>query len=139
MNYYQFFYTDEKVTCTLIISAIEHIKQITPALVIGTNFGRIFIVSLFQKSEGNSNPIIAIDSHFGNQINGLFFASNKFLFSISEEGTLCITKISNPVINEHFTQLEKINSKVLPIQRKRFDRKIKGKAYFWLNFQYRNL
>jgi hypothetical protein len=88
VNYYQFFYKDEKVTCTLIITAIEHIKKITPALVIGTNYGRIFIVSLFQKAEGNMSPIIVIDSHFGNQITGLFFASNKFLFSISEEGTL---------------------------------------------------
>lgn len=88
VNYYQFFYKDEKVTCTLIITAIERIKKITPALVIGTNYGRIFIVSLFQKSEGNMNPIIVIDSHFGNQVTGLFFAGNKFLFSISEEGTL---------------------------------------------------
>jgi hypothetical protein len=88
VNYYQFFYKDERVTVTLIITAIEHLKKISPALVIGTNYGRIFIVSLFQKSEGNMSPIIVIDSHFGNQINGLFFANNKFLFSISEEGTL---------------------------------------------------
>lgn len=76
------------MTCTLIISAVEKIKSITPALVIGTNYGRIFIVSLFQKAEGNANPIIVLDSHFGNTITGLFFASNKYLFSISEEGTL---------------------------------------------------
>jgi len=126
VNYYQFFYSDEKVTCTLIISAIEHIKKITPALVIGTNYGRIFIVSLFQISEGDINPIIIIDSHFGNQVNGLFFANNKYLFSISEEGTLCITKISSHIINDHFHQLKEYRASISPIQRKRFDRKIKG-------------
>jgi len=88
INYYQFFYNDETVTCTMIINAIEHIKSITPALVIGTNYGRIFIVSLFQKSEGNVNPVVLLDCHFGNNITGLFFASNRFLFSISDEGTL---------------------------------------------------
>lgn len=88
INYYQFFYGDEKVTCTLVISAIEHIRSITPALVIGTNYGRVFIISLFQKSEGDINPVILLDSHFGNNITGLFFAGNRFLFSISEEGTV---------------------------------------------------
>lgn len=88
INYYQFFYKDERVTCTLIITAIEEFKVFTPALVIGTNYGRIFIVSLFQRSEGRANPVIVMDFHFGNTITGLFFASNKYLFSISEEGTV---------------------------------------------------
>lgn len=126
INYYQFFYCDERVTCTLIISAIEHIKSITPALVIGTNYGRIFIISLFQRSEGDINPVILIDSHYGNQINGLFFASNKYLFSISEEGTLSITRITDSILHEHFEQLRQFKSKVTPIQRRRFDKQIKG-------------
>lgn len=126
MNYYQFFYKDERVTCTLIISAIEHIKSITPALVIGTNYGRTFIVSLFQKSEGVANPIIVIDSHFGNTITGLFFANNKYLFSISEEGTLCVTKITSPMLNAHFENLANNKSRVLSIQKRRFDKMVRG-------------
>lgn len=122
VNYYQFFYKDERVTCTLIISAIEDIKVITPALVIGTNYGRIFIVSLFQRSEGLANPIIVMDSHFGNQINGLFFANNKYLFSISEEGTLCVTKITSGMLETHFEALSKYKSKVTSIQKRRFDK-----------------
>jgi hypothetical protein len=114
------------VTCTLVISAIEHIKSITPALVIGTNYGRVFIISLFQRSEGDINPVIIIDSHLGNQVTGLFFASNKYLFSISEEGTVCITRITDSILHDHFEALHNFKSKVTPIQRRRFDKQLKG-------------
>ena len=83
------------------------------------------MASLFQKSEGNPNPVVLMDFHFGNTITGLFFASNKYLFSISEEGTVCITHISSSIIRDHFEQLEEFKSKVTPIQKKRFDRQIK--------------
>ena len=114
------------MTCTLIISAIEQIKSISPALVIGTNYGRIFIVSLFQKSEGNPNPIIVIDCHFGNKISGLFFASNKFLFSISEEGTLCVTKISDNSLKGAMEKLNMHKSNITSIQKRRFDKQLKN-------------
>ena len=125
INYYQFFYKDEKVTWTLIITAIEEFKTFTPALVIGTNYGRIFIISLFQKCEGKANPAIMIDSHYGNTITGLFFASNKYLFSISEEGTVWITHILNTALQDQFEILEKITDKITPIEKRRFDRQMK--------------
>ena len=125
INYYQFFYKDERVTCTLIITAIEEFKAFTPALVIGTNYGRIFIVSLFQRSEGKANPVILMDFHFGNMITGLFLASNKYLFSISEEGTVWITHISSHALQEKFDKLESFTTKITPIEKKRFDRQIK--------------
>ena len=66
-----------------------------------------------------------MDFHFGNNITGLFFASNKFLFSISEEGTVWVTHISSSILRDHFEQLEEFKSKVTPIQKKRFDKQIK--------------
>jgi len=46
-NYYnqhqfQFFFSDEKIMDHVVYTSIDH-----PSLIIGTNYGRIFIISMF--------------------------------------------------------------------------------------------
>jgi len=43
-------------------------------MVIGTNYGRIFIIQLFQDIERRAYPIIVIDAHNGTKINSIYIA-----------------------------------------------------------------
>lgn len=55
---HSFFYRDERVTAQTFFVSAEY-----PSVILGTNFGRIFIVQLFQDIEGRAFPILVIDCH----------------------------------------------------------------------------
>jgi len=82
-NYYnklnfQFFYTDEKIT-----ESVCTIDNQIPVYVIGTSYGRVFILQMFHEFEtnntaaGQSNhkpPVAILDCHHGSPITKLFVA-----------------------------------------------------------------
>ena len=55
---FEFFFTDEKVT-----KQVTFFDKDLPSLIVGTNYGRICIVPMFQEVEDNVLPITLIDSH----------------------------------------------------------------------------
>lgn len=75
-NYYnkhqfQFFFTDEVIADSVIYTSVDH-----PCLIIGTNYGRIFLVPMFQEQEDQIAPIIYIDCHHQSPITQLFITYN---------------------------------------------------------------
>jgi len=55
---HSFFYHDEKITDQTFYIASDF-----PSMILGTNYGRIFFVQLFQDIECRGYPIIALDCH----------------------------------------------------------------------------
>lgn len=53
---FQFFFSDESVTDSVVYASIDN-----PALIIGTNYGRIFMVPMFQESDVKVYPIVLVD------------------------------------------------------------------------------
>ena len=66
---HSFFYCDEKVTDQAFYASSDF-----PSMVLGTNYGRIFIVQLFQDIEGRAYPVIVVDSHNMSPITCLYIA-----------------------------------------------------------------
>eukprot|EP00347_Sterkiella_histriomuscorum_P013779 403363397 len=66
---FQFFFSDEHVTDSIVYASIDN-----PSLIIGTNYGRIFMVPMFQESDEKIYPIILIDQHHQSPITQLFIA-----------------------------------------------------------------
>jgi hypothetical protein len=66
---HSFFYSDE-----LITDQTFYVSSDFPSIVIVTNFGRIFIIQLFQDIERRAYPIIVIDAHNGTKINSIYIA-----------------------------------------------------------------
>ena len=60
---HSFFYTDEKITEQSFYASSDF-----PGMIIGTNYGRIFIMQLFQDIEGRAYPVIVVDCHNGSPI-----------------------------------------------------------------------
>jgi hypothetical protein len=54
---FQFFFADERIETSVVYTSVE-----APSLVVGTNYGRIFIVPMFQENEKIS-PILLVDTH----------------------------------------------------------------------------
>jgi len=48
INHFRFFYKDEKVTFNLSYFSHKNHAILSPSQVIGTNYGRIFVVPMFQ-------------------------------------------------------------------------------------------
>ena len=57
---------------------------------------------LFQLKDGLANPIVGIDSHFGEKVTGLFVACHRYLFSVSVDGTVCITNLLDKELEYKF-------------------------------------
>lgn len=55
---FQFFFPDEQVTDSVVYASIDN-----PSLIIGTNYGRIFMVPMFQESDDKVYPVILVDQH----------------------------------------------------------------------------
>ena len=53
---FQFFFSDETITESVIYTSIDH-----PCLIIGTNYGRIFMVPMFQETDEHIFPVVLID------------------------------------------------------------------------------
>ena len=53
---FQFFFSDESITDSVIYTSIDH-----PCLIIGTNYGRIFMVPMFQETDEHIFPVVLID------------------------------------------------------------------------------
>lgn len=68
---FDFFFSDEQVTDSLIYTSTNN-----PCYIFGTNYGRIFIVPLFQESDEKVQPVLVVDSHHGSSIQKLFIAYN---------------------------------------------------------------
>ena len=66
---HSFFFSDEKITCQTFYSSADY-----PSIIVGTDYGRIFIVQLFQDIEGRAYPVVVIDSHFSAPIASLYIA-----------------------------------------------------------------
>lgn len=66
---HSFFYVDEVITDQTFYVASDF-----PAIVLGTNYGRIFIVQLFQDIECRGYPILALDCHQSSPITCLYIA-----------------------------------------------------------------
>lgn len=66
---HSFFYSGEEVTAQTFFVSAEY-----PSVILGTNFGRIFIVQLFQDIEGRAFPVLVIDCHEHSPITKLFVA-----------------------------------------------------------------
>ena len=64
---FDFFFTDEKV-----IHQTTFFDKDLPSLIVGTNYGRICIVPMFQEVEDNVLPITLIDSHGRHPIESLY-------------------------------------------------------------------
>ncbi|CDW82512.1 wd g-beta repeat-containing protein [Stylonychia lemnae] len=118
---FQFFFSDEKVTDSVTYGSSDN-----PALIIGTNYGRIFIVPMFQESDERVYPIILIDQHHQTPITQLFVAYDSsrrvrgpvknsqnqqhpvkdnlydhggHLIGVSQDGTVSITNLNSGEIN----------------------------------------
>ena len=108
-NQYAFFFPDEEVTDSAIYTSSNH-----PSYIIGTNYGRIFIISMFQETEDKVEPILLVDSHHRSRITKLFVAYNSsrkvpkqtraggglldnggHLISVSEDGTIAVTNLNS--------------------------------------------
>ena len=101
---FRFFFTDEKVTSSVIFQDKD-----SPSSIIGTNYGRIFMIPLFQEQQfKHVVPTLLIDSHKGSKITKLYMAyqgalwSNEdgggHLLSVSEDGTICATDLKSELI-----------------------------------------
>ena len=88
-----------------------------PSYILGTNYGRIFIISMFQETEDKIEPILLVDSHHRSKITKLFVAYNSsrkvskslssrpgqpgllenggHLISVSEDGTIAVTNLNS--------------------------------------------
>ena len=49
-----------------------------------------------------TNPILVIDSHYGEPISNLFLASERYLISVSEDGTATVTDLLDREIEIKF-------------------------------------
>jgi hypothetical protein len=83
------------------------------------------MISLFQQSDGIINPIIVLDNHFGEKIDGLFIANNRWLISVSIDGTVCVSDIIDEDIDRKFQALKRRRARVPIIQKRRFERTMK--------------
>ena len=121
---FQFFFSDEIVTESVIYTSSDH-----PSLIIGTNYGRIFMISMFQEIEEKVFPVVLFDSHHSSPITKFFVTYNSsrhqryhrshhhnhhshvpgspgketggHLISISEDGTIAVTNLnSNEIHNK---------------------------------------
>ena len=66
---HSFFYSDEKIT-----DQTFYVSSDFPSMVVGTNYGRIFVVQLFQDIERRAYPVVVIDCHNCTPINCLYVA-----------------------------------------------------------------
>jgi WD40 repeat protein len=66
---HSFFYSDEKV-----LDQTFYISSDFPSMVLGTDYGRIFIIQLFQDIEGRSFPVIVLDCHHSSPISCMYIA-----------------------------------------------------------------
>jgi hypothetical protein len=66
---HSFFYTDECITDQTFYVASDF-----PALVMGTNYGRVFIIQLFQDIECRGYPILTLDCHQNSPITCLYIS-----------------------------------------------------------------
>jgi len=66
---HSFFYSDEKITDQTFYVASDF-----PSMVLGTNYGRVFVVQLFQDIEGRAYPVVVIDCHNSSPITCLYIA-----------------------------------------------------------------
>lgn len=66
---HSFFYSDEKIT-----DQAFYVSTDFPSIVVGTNYGRIFIVQLFQDIEGRAYPVVVLDCHHSSPITSLYVA-----------------------------------------------------------------
>ena len=74
---FRFFFTDEKVTATVIFQDKD-----SPSSIIGTNYGRIFMIPMFQEQQfKHVLPTVLIDSHKGRAITKLYLAYQGALWS----------------------------------------------------------
>ena len=120
---HSFFYSDE-----LITEQTFYASQDFPSMIIGTNYGRIFIIQLFQDIEGRAYPLIVLDSHQASPITSLFLCYSSarrikaaqnvpgsdqsaqvsldtggHLIACSENGTISVTNMSSPEIIDQLT------------------------------------
>lgn len=107
---HSFFKRGEEVTAQTFFVSAEY-----PSVILGTNFGRIFIVQLFQDIEGRAFPVLVVDCHDQSPITILYIAyspSRKIrtssnpassvaqdtgghLIAGSEDGTISVTDMSS--------------------------------------------
>ena len=66
---HSFFYTDEKITDQTFYVASDF-----PSMIIGTNYGRVFIVQMFQDFERRAYPVVVIDCHNSAPITCMYVA-----------------------------------------------------------------
>ena len=66
---HNFFYSDERITDQTFYIASDF-----PALVMGTNYGRVFVVQLFQDIECRGYPILTLDCHQSSPITCLYIS-----------------------------------------------------------------
>lgn len=121
---FEFFYSDEKVTDSVIYASSNH-----PSYLLGTSYGRIFMVSMFQETDEKVHPVLVIDSHHSSPITKLFIAYNParkarphsstaqrqgtypagskdllenggHLISVSEDGTIAVTNLNSGEIHK---------------------------------------
>jgi hypothetical protein len=64
---FDFFFTDERV-----IKQVTFFDKDLPALIVGTNYGRVCVIPMFQEAEDNVLPIAMIDCHGRNPIEQLY-------------------------------------------------------------------
>jgi hypothetical protein len=111
-NQFAFFFPDESVTDSCVYTSANH-----PSYILGTNYGRIYLVSMFQETEDRIEPILLVDSHHRSKITKLFIAYNSsrklpksllsrpgqpsllenggHLVSVSEDGTVAVTNLNS--------------------------------------------
>ena len=105
LSMFKFFYKDEIVTTTAYAfpSNME-----TPIYIIGTNYGRIFIIPIFITNTKRVNPILLVECHSSRCVNNLFIIKNK-LISTSIDGSLGVTDLSKSKLQRAWNKYHTIN------------------------------
>ena len=130
---FEFFYSDEKIT-----QQVTFFDKDLPSLIIGTNYGRICIVPMFQEVEDNVLPITLIDSHRRSPIKALFVAyqyarsidreKGGHLISTSADGTVCITDLSSSARLEKLIDYQSKHRALLGRDKRRIDQFLSSRA-----------
>ena len=133
---FQFFYTDEHVTestCT--------VDNQMPVYVVGTNYGRVFILQMFYEFQQNAAsssqsrpPVAILDCHHGSPITNLYVAYQAsratrthgcHLLVASKDGTISVVDLSQENMAKKMEEAQKakgVNSQKVTVERAQWRR-----------------
>lgn len=130
---FEFFFTDEKVT-----KQVTFFDKDLPSLIVGTNYGRICIVPMFQEAEDNVLPIALIDSHGRHPIEQLYVCyqharsidreKGGHLISTSADGTIAVTDLSSSALIKTLNEYQQKQKQVIGREKRRIDHYLSGRV-----------